>query len=227
MTAALIAVSVSTANASTLAITNAGFENPPLAEGAATSFATGGTTAIAGWLITGFAGGDGATFNPNAGHPGFPSGAVPEGLNAAYAESATLSQTLTATLTAGNYQLSVFIGNPADRTDSADPASFDLYLPSTGRIVLSSAAIAMATIPNGTFVDFSANGDIASGDADIGRQLGIRLHTGSPISPTGPYFAFDNVRLSYAVPLPPAWALPLSGLSALGLIRRVGLRGQG
>ena len=218
-TAVAIAVlcgSAAAANAANIAITNAGFESIVLADGTDTPFATAGDVAIAGWwLNSNGPNGGGATFNPAAASTIFPGG-VPEGANAAYAALTSLTQALSATLLPGGYVLSAMIGNPADRPDAADPAIIQLYLPDTGRVLFASAPVSPGQIPNGSFVEVSASGTIAANDADLGKQLGIRLIAGGPPYPAGPYYAFDDVRLDVSpVPEPASYAMLGCGLALL------------
>lgn len=210
------------AHAATIAVTNPGFEAPAVVEGVAT-FATSGTVAIQGWTIFDLGGGGGGgIYNPPAGDAGFPTGAVPDGNNFGYAQSAIVQQSLGVPLAPGHYMLSIRFGNPADRIDMSGPVGFQLFSVPTGNVILSRVGITFVGIPNGTFVDFSASADIFAGNVNLGSEIGIKVVTDSPIFPSGPYYAFDDVRLtvdplSLAVPLPAGWALFCGGLGLLAL----------
>jgi hypothetical protein len=210
-----------TASATSIAIANASFESPILAEGAATNNAVPAWTSTVSntcspqcYLV----------FNPAVGNVDFPSGAVPDGSNALSMVSGfvnvPVTQTLTATLAADTvYTLTVDIGNPAGRGDIAQ-FGFSLGVVGSSGAYASFISNDMSVIPSGTFIEFSASSAIAAGNPDVGRTLIVQLWGPASQGPGQPYAAFDNVRLTAsAVPEPMTAAALAAGLLVLGLSR--------
>ena len=168
------------ANAATVAVANAGFEEPVLADG-------GYNLTLAGWTNEG---GTGGTFNPNSTHI---SGEASEGSNTHFSDGSTYSQTLAETLKAGAYTLQVDVGVRSDACCSVfrdyqvklgvlDGTNF-IELAQDDNSLLPASGWLPSTIPL----------DIAAGDSNIGRQIVIKLVGLS----TGRQVNFDNVRLDY------------------------------
>ncbi len=199
------------ANAISVSIVNAGFEDPP------TTFYTNGP--VTGWSIGGSGGG---VWNINVSPLGFWTAPAPEGRQIAWVSPApapgsfgSLTQGLTDVLVANSvYTLAGSVGHPIGYGASANPDT--LY---TVELIAGSTTLASVsgTGPEGTFTTFSLNFD-STGSAFVGAALSIRLSSNQ--AQTG----FDAITLDYVanhvVPIPTGASLTLAGLSALGVVRR-------
>lgn len=140
-------------------VENGGFEVPPLADGDYNS--SGGP----GWSVTGVAG----IWNPDS--SGFVGGA-PEGLNAGWADSGSLRQSLSATLNASRqYVLSARVGNPlAYGSETGNTYRIELR---AGGVLLDVQA---GNAPGlGQWQPHSLTYDSGPSPAQEGQQLEIRL----------------------------------------------------
>lgn len=154
-----------------IAINNAGFEDPVLADGGFNSF------------VNDWTGSGGGTFNPTATQlPGEAS----EGSNTHYNNGVVpYSQTLTETLAAGTYTLRVDVG---DRADTNFPGyQVQLGVDNGGFALL--AEDNNSLVPSNGFLTSTVSYDAQAGDANMGLPLVIRLIG------AGTQVNFDNVRL--------------------------------
>ena len=169
--------------ASSIAIANAGFEEPVLADG-------GYNGTLAGWTNVE---GTGGTFNPNPGHI---TGEAAEGSNTHYSDGSTYAQTLVETLQVGTYTLQVDVGVRADACCSVfRDYQVQLGINGGGGFV----GLAMddnSQRPTSGFLPTTVTLSVEEGDLNIGQPLEIRLVGLS----TGRQVNFDNVRLAYAAP---------------------------
>jgi PEP-CTERM motif len=135
------------------------------------------------------------------------------------------------------YTLTVALGNNRqDATNSTDPGTINFGRPGSNTIALTANGTPVAgtgttnvaafstgtipTIPNDTFVDFTAfftSGADSSVDPLVGQSLGIVLS--ATALDGGSQSLFDNVRLN-AVVVPEPTSLGLIGLAGLGLLAR-------
>jgi len=161
-------------------------------------------TQIDGWAKTGSTG----TWQPTTGPTDPYPGGVPDGINVAFSNGGTISQTLAEALTANyQYTLQVYVGN---RTDTAFQDYFvELW---AGELLAFENSLVPA---DGEFLS-SIVYTAVTGDSNIGNFLEIRLW-----SDTGAQVNFDLVTLD-ASPIPePATILFLgSGIIGLAKIRR-------
>jgi hypothetical protein len=183
---------VSVANATIITINNAGFET-------ANTFDAGGGTynhSVVGWDLD--SGGFGTMLTS-----GFPVASTNGGVNNAWSNGGTISQSLTDILAIGSYDLSVLFG---DRTDTPFPtASIELW---AGATLI--GLISQASVPDGTWVNGTSNIVIGGGHAALGETLEIKLISG------GVQNLFDDVSLNYtAVPEPSTLAIFALGLMGL------------
>ncbi|MEO0487425.1 MAG: VPLPA-CTERM sorting domain-containing protein [Pseudomonadota bacterium] len=181
------------ANAATVTVNNHSFEN------GTTDWVTGGTV---------------GTFSP----AGFPSTGAAfiagvDGSDVGFSNNGGFSQVLTDTVAAGEYTLTVAVGDRAD-------TSLPVYIV---RLLAGTTTIADATDPSITsgWADVVASVTIADGDALIGQNLAIELVG------FGTQVNFDNVRLDFELatgpaPIPlPASVLLLGGaIGGMSLLRR-------
>lgn len=204
-------LSAGTALAAPVAIVNGGFELPTLADGQTTN------GDIPGWTSLACSNECAGVFNPELGHPGFPSGSVPEGNNALYMIQ-HITQTLTTPIQGGlTYTLSLMVGNPSDRPDNL-AFGFSLDALGGGNLVSYSAPLSTLSGSNGSFVPLSIQFAVPIGYADIGKLLQVNLYGPVESGPGLQYVAYDEVQLA-AVP-EPASALLLAGGIALLLTSR-------
>jgi hypothetical protein len=210
------------ANGASIPVPDFSFEEPDVVDGSAAGFGT----VIPGWTILYGGQSEAGVHDPlNAQYAGatgangvLPGTAV--GTQAAFiaiGANTTRMTTTNVTSVAANtvYLLTVAIGNPLDH----NPGNVFLRLTINGSEA-ATTTIPQASIPDGTFTDFSAAlGPFASTNSNIGRTLGIEFGTsyvaGSPFVVAD----FDNVRLTTTVPEPQCAGLLLVG-ATLVLRRR-------
>lgn len=211
---------IPSANASTVPIGNSSFEADILADGSDTNNTVMSWSSSVGAYCSPYCFG---AFNPAVGHAGFPGGSVPDGNNALYMVSDTRNLPVFQVLTGSTYQantqytLTIAVGNPADRADTAT-FGFELGVVGSANTYASYGA-SLSTIPNGGFADRTSSSAIFAGNPDIGGTLVVRLYGPLGAGPGKPYVAFDNIRLTAAlVPEPGTYALMLVGLGLVGFI---------
>ena len=187
--------------ADTIPVTNPSFEtvNPlnPLNQPCGTGcFFNSGPGSIPGWTLTGA----GGLFQP--GTAGFFTSPVPDGSIVAYDNGGTISQTLSATLSANTtYALSVDVGRRVD----AGMTNFmiDLFAGST---LLDSLTVSNGTIAPGSFAPELLT--FTTGANPLSGNLAIEFINPSPVQVN-----YDNVTLSATpVPEPSSLALLAAGL---------------
>jgi hypothetical protein len=136
---------------------------------------------------------------------------LPDGSIVAYSNGGSISQTLTASLTANTtYILSVFVGHRLD--DFAANYTLSLY---AGGTLLDSVSGNNGAIPLGTFADETLT--FASGAAPPTGDLSIVLTSGAE------QVDFDNVSLTAtatATPEPGSLSLLAAGLGLMALVFR-------
>ena len=173
-------ITVSEVSPISIAIVNAGFENPLLGDNRFTN------NAIPGWTGTD----SGATNNFGVFNPPtffFPAEA-PEGQNVAYIERGAIFQTLTDTLTPGDYTLTVRVGDSLIDPDS----------PFMVQLRAGSTVLAQTSTPgpaNGTFTMVTVNYSAGVGDPLLGQALEIRFIDNLSDKSSEPYF--DSVQLIF------------------------------
>jgi hypothetical protein len=187
-------------SAAPIPITNPGFEDPAMPDGAFTV----GT--ITGWVVG--TGAEQGVFNPTTGQ--IP--VVPEGSQVGYSNGGSITQALSANLTANTqYNLSVQVGH---RSECCGEPTFTIEL-LAGATTLTSAPINYVLLtPGAPFITLNAPYFASPADAHLGEQLSIRL------SSSGPQSDFDNVILDAStvgtrVPEPSTFLLLGSGVLAL------------
>jgi hypothetical protein len=191
---------VNVANATIITINNAGFES-------ANTFDSGNGTHnsnVLGWDLD--SGGFGTMLTS-----GYPVASTNGGVNNAWSNAGTISQTLTDILAIGTYDLSVLFG---DRTNTPFPAaSIELWAGATLIGLISQAAV-----PDGTWVKGTTNIVIGDGHAALGETLEIKLISG------GVQNLFDDVSLNHTVVPEPStlaiFALGLMGLASRGFMKK-------
>jgi hypothetical protein len=186
------------ASAVSIPISNAGFEDPALADG------TNTTNTVPGWSGIGSSFG---VFDPDTSF--FTS--IPEGENVLFIENGEVFQTLTSVLASGLYELTVQVGDSLQDPDS----------PFTVQLRAGSTILASATGPdpaNGLFTTVTVTYTAGALDPALGQALEIRLIDNEASFTTEPYF--DAVRLEFtAVPEPSAVLLLGAGILATGAAR--------
>lgn len=196
--------------ADTIAITNPSFEtvdplhplNQPCGAGC---FFNAGPGSIPGWTLTGA----GGLFQP--GTAGFFTSPVPNGSIVAYDNGGTISQVLSATLSANTtYALSVDVGRRVD----AGLTSFTIDL-FAGSTLLNFLTVSNSTIALGSFAPELLT--FTTGANPLPGSLAIEFSNSSPVQ-----VDYDNVTLSAtSVPEPGSLALLAAGLGlAFFVLRR-------
>lgn len=203
------------ATADPVAIVNPSFESPALGDG---GFTVG---SISGWTATGSAAK--GVFNPTTTQLVPPT----DGVQVAYLDgggtAVTLSQTLSATVAAGEtYVLETDFVYRLNTTITRPP--FTLELLAGGNVVAS-----FSGGPGNGFTDTAFNTATASYTApasgpQIGTALGIRI---SMVGATNTQILFDDVRINASPPPTPAptaglWLAPVLGWIAWRRARRLG-----
>jgi hypothetical protein len=203
---------VSTGRASTVSITNAGFENPALGLNAFTN------DIMPGW--TGTAGGADQYGVEHVAPPFFPAGA-PEGVNVAYLQAGSVYQDLAAVLTVNTeYNLSLQVGGAT--TNGGAGLTLEL-LAGTNSL----AQANLANPPIGSFAQLSLNFDSLPGNPLLGQTLRVQIDFGPGTTPgaLNQEVDFDNVilttsTLASSAPLPGSAVMGTILLAALGALRR-------
>jgi hypothetical protein len=194
-----------------IAVANAGFEDPILAEPDSTDDDLPGWIGAGGVLVASNFG----AFNPPASF--FPAEA-PEGVNVAYIQDGEIGQPLSDTLERGAYTLSVRVGQSL--VDVPSPFRVQLW---AGTTLLAEETAPIATA--GEFAEVVVQYGASESDPELGSLLEIVLvDDGVPGQfADEPYF--DDVRLDFEpVPEPSAALLLLAGATALALARLQALR---
>ncbi|MFI0377516.1 MAG: DUF4347 domain-containing protein, partial [Candidatus Thiodiazotropha sp.] len=166
-------------------IDDAGFEDPPLADGGWTY------TLPAAWVDDL---GYGEAFIGNPDTSVFTSGAPPEGENALIIpEDNQISQTLGSNFDSSkDYELSLKLGNPLIAT-SGDGNTYSIQLYAGGTLIGSATGTEPAT---DTWTDINISVDGATYAAADGTALKIVLTNTSPYSGNLYYFAVDDIQLN-------------------------------
>lgn len=181
------------ANAALVNVANHSFEDQVLADGAA-------VVGIAGWLNS-----SGGIFNPTT--ASFTS--VPDGVNTAWLNGGSATQTLATTLAANTaYTLMVDVG---DRNDWATFPGYSVALLAGNTVLASESSLT----PNNGWLTSTVSYFATVGNPLLGTALTIRLTSG------GTQVNFDNVRLDVSpVPEPETYAMLLAGLGLVGFAVR-------
>jgi hypothetical protein len=163
--------------------------------------------AITGWTVSDPGVPGQGIFQPSSAFLNLP---LPDGVQVAYADQGTISQTLVDTVLSGTvYTLQVEVGKRLDP---------DYYTTPTIQLFAGATLIATATFTEPTAGNFStATAVYVSGVADPLAGQALTIVLGS----TGRQGNFDNVRLdASAVPEPATLLLCGLGLAAAAIIRR-------
>jgi hypothetical protein len=182
-----------------VAVANAGFEDPPLADNASTDEDLPGWTGSGGVLADNNFG----AFDPPASF--FPAEA-PEGENVAYVQDGVLFQELGDPLASGTYTLTVQVGQSL-----VDPTSpFRVQLLGGGNLKAEATAPVAAA---GSFATVTVSYTASENDGDLGYPLAIVLvDDGVPgMFQDEPYF--DDVTLDFEPALPVCAPAPLPACS--------------
>lgn len=196
-----------------IAVNNASFEANVVADG-------GFLLAISGWTI-----GPGVSTTPaGTGNPtvGQYAAQAPDGLNVAFSKDATISQILSAVLTANTtYTLNVDVGH---RLDNPVFPGYSVQFRAGGVTLASESALSPVA---GSFLTSTVVFSTGASSPQIGQALQILLDVTPAAAPAGDFYQvnFDNVRLSAvpistSVPEPASIALLALGLAGLGFRRR-------
>jgi amino acid transporter len=210
----------SAAQASSIAIFNAGFEDPVLADGDYVWGLYPGGTVVGGWTTAGGVGFGAGIINPTA---AFFSAGAPEGQNVGFLisyNSAWLIQTLATTYEEGEtYTLSALVGD----ADNRDLKEFSLGLYVSGSLKSTGGSSPVPADDGFTLVTATVVAD-ASMD---GKPIEIRMGSGGTLlvdDPDSTDFAvyFDDLHLTTTavVPVPAGVWMLGSALGLLGGLRR-------
>jgi len=202
--AALLGLAVAAAcapagvHAAPVAVVNASFEATVLA-------ANTNSVGIPGWVNS-----TGGILHPLIGPAGQFSNPIPDGVNTAWLNGGSATQTLNIVLAADtNYTLQVAVG---DRRDNVFPG-YSVALLAGNTVLVTESALH----PDDGFLDSVIRYSATAGSPGLGLPLAIRL------TANGTQVNFDNVRLDATpVPEPGAWALMLAGIATLGGLSRRG-----
>jgi hypothetical protein len=202
------------AQAASIAVSNANFEEPGLV--------TGGFTLVSppGWSdFLSAAGGLRGVFNPFNSQLTTPTNGSQVGFISINAGAGVgIQQTLVDTLALGSYTLQADF---AYRKDCCRTPDFALELLAGGN-VLATFTGTSAAFDNLNFKTATVNFEATPGSANLGQALGIRIRSAG-FTVQGIQFNFDNVRLNVTpapVPLPLPALLLGSALTGLGAFRR-------
>ncbi len=208
-----VALSVRSAHAVSISITNPGFETNVLAAGAGTS------TAPTGWSSGASIAANGIAYHPTATE--LPSGA-PEGQNIVGVFGAgslfpfSLFQNV-GTVSAGTYLLTYDVGNLVGYST----AGYQVLLQAKGAstTALGTDNNSLSPLAGGQFKPGSISVTVGAGSPLIGQTLAIKLVSlgGSLSSPTNAFF--DDFKLQLTpVPEPGTFALAGCGLALFGAV---------
>jgi hypothetical protein len=168
------------ASAAPVSVSNAGFEDPALAE-------SGFTTTVTGWSTPA----DGGTFNPTAAQM---AGEADQGQNVHWSRGGSMiEQTLGTNLAEGDYTLSVAVGDRSDNAGAFPGYTVQLGVIDTGTFI-PLAADSSLTPASGSWVNSTLAYSATAGDANLGLPLAIRL---SGVALGGTQVLFDDVSLDY------------------------------
>lgn len=210
-----LAVLCSRANAASIPIANASFENPMLPDGAFTD-----SLSVPNWTVTGGGGGAGV-YNPNfvAYTVAYPS----NGAQVAWTSGPVISQVLGTSLAADTiYMLRVDAGSPIPDFGDRTLTGYRVQLLAGGQILAEGES---EPLPLGVYTTAEISYRALSSDPLLGQSLEIRLGVTTPVGNDGEV-DFDTVRLdAVAVPELASSTLALLGaMSFFGLRRAEGLR---
>ncbi len=198
------------AQAGSISVVNASFEEPALGD-------SGFTTAVPpGWLVFSTSSSIGV-FNPTTGQLSTPSDGVQVGYINPLSSGGGIQQVLGGTLAGGSHYL--LQADFAYRKDCCGTPAFALEL-LAGDTVLATFVGTNSAFDSVSFKTAALDFDAPTGSALVGQALGIRIR-GEGVG--GGQFDFDNVRLTEsvsAVPLPLPVALLGSALAGLVAVRR-------
>lgn len=221
--ALVVGAAAGNAHGTTIAVKNSGFELPTVADG-------GFIAAITDWTV-GSDSGVGNQTNAQYTNTTGDTSPIPggDGFQVGYAQNNSfLYQDIDATLNpgglnllqAGEYTLTVAVGN---RLDIGIGSTYNVAMgPYTIKLMVGTTVLATATgssdlFTDGQFTDVVLNYTASGSDPNLGQQLRIRLEsTGTDV---GSQANYDNARLSLLVPEPATAALVLGG-GLLALRRR-------
>lgn len=177
------------AHAALVNVANHSFEDQVLADGV-------NVVGIAGWGNS-----SGGVFNPTT--ASFTT--VPDGVNTAWLNGGSATQTLVTALTANTaYTLMVDVG---DRNDWATFPGYSVALLAGNTVLASESSLT----PNNGWLTSTVNYSAFAGNPLLGSALTIRLTS------NGTQVNFDNVRLDVSpIPEPETYALMLAGLGLVG-----------
>ncbi|MES2125709.1 MAG: PEP-CTERM sorting domain-containing protein [Pseudomonadota bacterium] len=203
--ASVLAGTTALANAAGVAITNASFETDTTftSERGSTGWSSG---ILSGWTTSG----DTGVWNPR--NPAYYPGGIPDGINVAYSNGGSFSQTLATALSNDtNYTLTMSVGI---RTD-VPFQNYTIELLAGGNVIASASNPVTPASYSGSFQTATLNYSAGGAEAYAGQLLGIR------VTSYGTQVNYDNVGLSAnPVPEPETYGMLLAGLGLLGVAVR-------